>query len=163
MKTRKVLTAVFLAVFIALTAVCLIFGSQIRDALSKRVLYIFPEYQLVDGQLFLALPTEAIRYDELGGEYVLIAEVSQKYPERCYEAQKKEVRIYKTYGQTALISYGVQTGDRVIVAGDVTDSERVIAEQYTTSKAVSYDAYLGNDCKLQITASNIQIETKETG
>ena len=133
MKTRKVLTAVFLAVFIALTAVCLIFGSQIRDALSKRVLYIFPEYQLVDGQLFLALPTEAIRYDELGGEYVLIAEVSQKYPERCYEAHKKEVRIYTIDDQNALISYGVQTGERVIIVGDVTDSERVIAEQYTTN------------------------------
>ena len=133
MKTRKVLTAVFLAVFIALTAVCLIFGSQIRDALSKRVLYIFPEYQLVDGQMLLALPTEALRYDDLGREYVLMAEVSQKYPERCYEAHKKEVRIYTIDDQIVLISYGVQMGDRIIIEGDVTDSERVIAEQYTTN------------------------------
>ena len=128
MKLQRMITAAFLCAFIALAAVCHIFGAAIRDALSPNVVYVFPEYRLTDGQLLLVIPTAALRHDELGGEYVLVAEMSQKYPERCYEAQKREVRIYQIDGDTALITFGVQTGDMVIIEGDVIGGERVMPE-----------------------------------
>ena len=128
MKTRKILTAVFLTALISLTAVCLIFGPQLRDSLSPTVEYVYPEFAESGGAYRLSVPQKAIRYDEAGGAYLLIAEVSEKYPEMCYEAHKKEVMIYNAEGEDVILSYGVQAGDRVIVTQGITDGERVITE-----------------------------------
>lgn len=129
MKIRKAIIGVLLGAFISLTAVCLIFGPKIRDILSPEVDYICPEYMTVDQNVFITLPTEVIICDESGAEYVLVAELSEKYPERCYEVHKKEVRTSGTYGEKTAVSYGVQIGDKIInpaASKDIEIGQRVI-------------------------------------
>ena len=125
MKLRKTVTAAFLAVFVLLTAGCLIFGPSIRDALSPTVKCVRPQYAMYDGYYLLTLPAEAVRYDENGGAYVFIAEISEKYPERCYEAIKKEVRTGQTDTGAVTVQSGVQSGDMVMLNKDIKDGERV--------------------------------------
>lgn len=127
MKIRKTATAIFLAAFILLTAGCLAFGPQIRDSLSPTARYVYPESLSIDQRLMYGLPAEAVKSDEAGRQYVLVAEVSQKYPERCYEAHSYEVGIYEIRGDTVILNYGVKTGDRVIVQDNISDGQRVIA------------------------------------
>ena len=129
MKARRALTAAFLITFILSVAICQIFGPQIRDALSNNVNYIFPENRIIDGLMVFSVPAEAVHYDELGNSYVLAANVSEKYPERCYVAQRCDVMIYNIDDDVILISAGVKTGDRIIVDENVIDGERVIALQ----------------------------------
>lgn len=126
MRMRKILTAAIIGAFTVLTAVCLAFGPDIRDELSPEVICVFPEYISVGKQLLLSLPAETVRYDEAGTAYVMTAVVSEKYPERCYEARRKDVKLLRTEGETAVISYGVTSGDRIIITENVRDGQRVI-------------------------------------
>lgn len=126
MRMRKILTAAIIGAFTVLTALCLAFGPNIRDALSPNVEYVFPEYLMGNGQMLLTLPAEAVRYDEAGTAYVMAAVVSEKYPERCYEAKRKDLKIYKTEGETAVISYGVTISDRIILTENLHDGQRVV-------------------------------------
>lgn len=126
MKIKKTVTAAFLCCFVALTVLCLVLGPKIRDALSLKIDFIYPESVISDGYLCCSLPTGAIRYDIDGSSYVMLAEISENYPERCYEAKKREVTVYSSEGGTALVLSGIMIGDRVILTEPVADGQRVV-------------------------------------
>lgn len=126
MKLRKLAVALFLTVFIGLTTVCQLFGPTIRDRLSRQVKFVYPEYADIDGKYCLVVPDGAVTPDGYDSGYVYVAEVSDKYPEYCFEVHKKEVGIYLRNDDSAVISYGLNIGDKVVLTNGIADGERVI-------------------------------------
>lgn len=123
MRIIKNATAVLMAAFVAMTAICLSFGKDIRDALSPKVSIVFPEYYDLDGQMYSSVPANAVIADETGC-YMFVAEESKKYPERCYVSVKKEIFNCRFIGDKAIIPYSFSSA-RVII-GEVYDGQRVV-------------------------------------
>ena len=129
MKIRKIFAAAIIIIYTAGVIFCNFFGAKLRDALSPRAEYVYPESVLADGRYLYSIPAEALITDDSGGQFVLIAEVSDKYPERCYEARKREAEAVGFDGENAIIGRGIKTGDRVIIGKILEDGQRVVISE----------------------------------
>ena len=69
MKVKRIATISIFILFLASVAVFMVFGPQIRAALSPEIRYEYPVMQESDGQLMNAIPASAVWTGEDGESY----------------------------------------------------------------------------------------------
>lgn len=123
-KIIKYITLILLAVYFAVVTVFMIFGADIRDALSPNVDIVYPE--LVSFETVL-VPESAVMYDDEGAAYVFVAVKDKNYPELAYKAERKNAVLFEIKDGMAEISAIIAPSDKVILnPDDVPEGKRVV-------------------------------------
>ena len=102
---RKITVAVFV-LFLASVAVFMLFGAQIRAALSPQIRYVYPEMREADGRILDALPASAVWQGEDGGSCVWRVSRSDEYPEPAFVVGACPISIEFEKDGTVFFGYG---------------------------------------------------------
>lgn len=126
---RVTFTLIVTVIFVIIISVFVIFGTQLRDFFSPKVMYIYPDERSVKGEIFMlySVPNDALHYDESGSPYILVISEDEYTGEHRYYAQKQSLDIIKTDGDYSLTRRFMSTS-KVIVSSDreVSANQRVV-------------------------------------
>ena len=115
---RRITVTVFV-LFLASVAVFMLFGAQIRAALSPQIRYVYPEMREADGRILSALPASAVWQGEDGGTYVWKVSRSDAFPEPAFVVNACSVSVELEKDGAVLFGYGF---------GGLSSSDAVAAE-----------------------------------
>ena len=112
---RKITITIFI-LFLLSVAVFMLFGPQIRAALSPQIRYTYPTYQDMDGQMWNSLPASAVWEGEDGGTYVWKVSRSDEFPEPAFVVNACPIQVEAEQDCTVLFGYGsISASDAVAV------------------------------------------------
>ena len=102
---RKFTITIFI-LFLLSVAVFMLFGPQIRAALSPEVRYEYPIMQESDGQLLNSVPASAVWQGEDGGTYVWKVSRSDEFPEPTFVVSACPIQIELEQDGMVYFGYG---------------------------------------------------------
>ena len=115
---RKITITIFI-LFLLSVAIFMLFGPQIRAALSPQIRYTYPTYQDMDGRMLNAIPASAVWEGEDGGTYVWKVSRSDEFPEPAFVVNACPIQVEAEQDGTVLFGYGsLSTSDAVAVEWD---------------------------------------------
>ena len=97
----------------------MVFGPQIRAALSPEVRYAYPEMRDIGGRYRNAIPASAVWTGEDSGAYVWKITRSDEYPEPAYVVNACPINIETEAEGTVIFGFdviGLSSSDAVAVA-----------------------------------------------
>ena len=116
MKIKRIITITIFILFLASVAVFVIFGAQIRAALSPEITYDYPVMQDIDGNYTTAVPASAVWYDENGEPCVWTVSRSDDFPESAYVVTACPIGIeFEADGMVYLNSWRLSSSDAIAV------------------------------------------------
>ena len=119
MKVKRIVTISIFLLFLASVAVFMVFGPQIRAALSPEIRYEYPVMADVDGQLMNAIPTSAVWMGEDGERYAWRVTRSDEFPESTFVVNAVPVAVDHEADGMVYFGYGfggLSQSDAVAVA-----------------------------------------------
>ena len=93
MKVKRIATISIFLLFLASVAVFVLFGPQIRAALSPQIRYEYPVMAEADGQLMNAIPVSAVWTGEDGERYAWRVSRSDAFPESTFVVNAVPVAV----------------------------------------------------------------------
>ena len=116
MRIKRIVTISAFFLFLLSVAVFMLFGPQIRAALSPEIRYAYPTYQEADGQMWNSLPASAVWEGEDGGTYVWKVSRSDEFPEPAFVVNAAPIEIEAEQDGTVLFGYGsLSTSEAIAV------------------------------------------------
>jgi uncharacterized protein YyaL (SSP411 family) len=113
---KRIITVTVFILFLLSVAVFMLFGPQIRAALSPEVRYIYPDMQDADGRFYNAVPASAVWEGEDGGTYVWRVDRSDAFPEPAFVVTAWPIQIEAEQDGMVLVSLGaLSSSDAVAV------------------------------------------------
>ena len=118
MKVKRIATISIFLLFLASVAVFVLFGPQIRAALSPQIRYEYPVMAEADGQLMNAIPVSAVWTGEDGERYAWRVSRSDEFPEPAFVVNAVPVAIVHEADGMVCFGYsfdGLSSSDAVAV------------------------------------------------
>ena len=103
---KRIVTVTIFVLFLCSVAVFMLFGPQIRAALSPEIRYAYPTYQDADGRMLNAIPSSAVWTGEDGGTYVWKVSRSDEFPEPAIVVNACPIQIEQEKNGTVLFGFG---------------------------------------------------------
>ena len=103
---KRIVTVTIFVLFLCSVAVFMLFGPQIRAALSPQIRYAYPNYQDADGRMLNAIPSSAVWTGEDGGTYVWKVSRSDEFPEPAFIVNACPIQIEQEKNGTVLFGFG---------------------------------------------------------
>ena len=103
---KRIVTVTIFVIFLCSVAVFMLFGPQIRAALSPQIRYAYPTYQDADGRMLNAIPASAVWSGEDGGTYVWKVSRSDEFPEPAFIVNACPIQIEQEKNGTILFGFG---------------------------------------------------------
>ena len=103
---KRIVTVTIFVLFLCSVAVFMLFGPQIRAALSPQIRYAYPTYQDADGRMLNAIPSSAVWTGEDGGTYVWKVSRSDEFPEPAFIVNACPIQIEQEKNGTVLFGFG---------------------------------------------------------
>ena len=103
---KRIVTVTIFVLFLCSVAVFMLFGPQIRAALSPQIRYAYPTYQDADGRMLNAIPASAVWTGEDGGTYVWKVSRSDEFPEPAFIVNACPIQIEQEKNGTVLFGFG---------------------------------------------------------
>ncbi|MBQ3955965.1 MAG: hypothetical protein II680_08745 [Clostridia bacterium] len=103
---KRIVTVTIFVLFLCSVAVFMLFGPQIRAALSPQIRYAYPTYQDADGRMLNAIPASAVWTGEDGGTYVWKVSRSDEFPEPAFIVNACTIQIEQEKNGTVLFGFG---------------------------------------------------------
>ena len=103
---KRIVTVTIFVLFLCSVAVFMLFGPQIRAALSPEIRYAYPTYQDADGRMLNAIPSSAVWTGEDGGTYVWKVSRSDEFPEPAFIVNACPIQIEQEKNGTVLFGFG---------------------------------------------------------
>lgn len=103
---KRIVTVTIFVLFLCSVAVFMLFGPQIRAALSPQIRYAYPTYQDADGRMLNAIPSSAVWTGEDGGTYVWKVSRSDEFPEPAFVVNACPIQIEQEKNGTILFGFG---------------------------------------------------------
>ena len=106
MRIKRIVTISVFFLFLLSVAIFMLFGPQIRAALSPEIRYTYPMYQEADGQMWNSLPASAVWEGEDGGTYIWKVSRSDEYPEPAFVVNACPIEIEAEQNGAVIFGYG---------------------------------------------------------
>ncbi len=103
---KRIVTVTIFVLFLCSVAVFMLFGPQIRAALSPQIRYAYPTYQDAGGRMLNAIPSSAVWTGEDGGTYVWKVSRSDEFPEPAFVVNACPIQIEQEKNGTVLFGFG---------------------------------------------------------
>ena len=103
---KRIVTVTIFVLFLCSVAVFMLFGPQIRAALSPQIRYAYPTYQDAGGRMLNAIPSSAVWTGEDGGTYVWKVSRSDEFPEPAFIVNACPIQIEQEKNGTVLFGFG---------------------------------------------------------
>ena len=103
---KRIVTVTIFVLFLCSVAVFMLFGPQIRAALSPQIRYAYPTYQDAGGRMLNAIPASAVWTGEDGGTYVWKVSRSDEFPEPAFIVNACPIQIEQEKNGTILFGFG---------------------------------------------------------
>ncbi len=116
MRIKRIVTISVFFLFLLSVAIFMLFGPQIRAALSPEIRYTYPMYQEADGQMWNSLPASAVWDGDDGGTYIWKVSRSDEYPEPAFIVNACPIEIEAEKDGTVFFGYGsISISDAVAI------------------------------------------------
>ena len=106
MKVKRIVTVTVFFLFLASVTVFMVFGPQIRAALSPQVRYVYPKTRETGGRFLNSVPASAVWQGEDGGTYVWKVSRSYAFPEPAFVVNACPIQIELEQDGTVFFGYG---------------------------------------------------------
>ena len=106
MKVKRIVTISVFLLFHVSVAVFMVFGPQIRAALSPEIRYEYPIMADADGQLMNAIPASAVWTGEDGERYAWRVSRSDEFPEPAFVVNAVPVAVDHAADGMVWFGYG---------------------------------------------------------
>jgi len=119
MKVKRIVTVTVFILFLLSVAVFMVFGPQIRAALSPEIRYEYPVMAEADGRLMTAIPASAVWMGEDGERYAWRVSRSDDFPESTFVVNAVPVAVDHEAEGMVYFGYGfggLSQSDTVAVA-----------------------------------------------
>ena len=103
---KRIVTVTIFVLFLCSVAVFMLFGPQIRAALSPQIRYAYPTYQDAGGRMLNAIPSSAVWTGEDGRTYVWKVSRSDEFPEPAFVVNACPIQIEQEKNGTVLFGFG---------------------------------------------------------
>ena len=103
---KRIVTVTIFVLFLCSVAVFMLFGPQIRAALSPEIRYEYPVMQESDGQLMNAIPASAVWTGEDGESYAWCVTRSDAFPESTFVVNAVPVAVDHEADGMVYFGYG---------------------------------------------------------
>lgn len=103
---KRIITVTVFILFLLSAAVFMVFGPQIRAALSPEIRYAYPVMEDVDGQIMNAIPVSAVWTGEDGERYAWRISRSDEFPESTFVVNAVPVAVDHEADGMVYFGYG---------------------------------------------------------